>query len=105
MSPSKSDKPFFRKAKYKIHFRCRCGRGLRGFAGWLRRLSSIETLDENGCFGDETTATFGLLSRVESSVFKGLCFGPGLDLLKISSLCIYCVDLRVSTQQYYPPFT
>ena len=67
---SKGDKPFFQKAKYEIHFGCRYWRGFRGFAGWLRRLSSIETLDDNGCFADETTATSGMLSRAESSMFK-----------------------------------
>ena len=58
---------------------------------------SIETLGDNGCFGDENTLTSGLLSRVESSMFKGFCFGVGLDLLKkanIKSLFLFCIPLR-----------
>lgn len=47
---------------------------------------SIETLDNNGCFGDETTSTSRLLPRVESSMFKGLSFGVSLDLLKKANI-------------------
>ena len=58
---------------------------------------SIETLDNNGCFGDETTSTSRLLPRVESSMFKGICFGVSLDLLKkanIDFLFLFCRPLR-----------